>query len=62
MYKYQNVSGVTQTITTDGDISPRIVHPGEYTESSVAIESPNFKYVSAVQPANEQPQTEGTEE
>lgn len=44
MYKYQNVSEVTQVITASGDINPREVAPGEFTISSIVIENPNFEY------------------
>jgi len=45
MYKYQNVSGEVQSITKQGDISPRVVQPGEFVTTDVAIENPNFKYI-----------------
>jgi hypothetical protein len=45
MYKYQNVSKVQQTITANGNITPRVVEAGETLLSSVAIENPNFKYL-----------------
>jgi hypothetical protein len=45
MYKYQNVSETTQTLTNDGVITPRVVEPGETVESSIPIENPNFKYM-----------------
>lgn len=45
MHKYQNVSGNTQTVTTNGNINPRVVKSNEYCISDVAIENPNFKYV-----------------
>jgi len=47
MYKYQNVSEVTQTLTNSGNISPRIVKPGETVESDTPIENPNFQYVGS---------------
>lgn len=49
MYKYQNVSKEVQTITKDGVITPRIVKPGDFCMSAVAIENPNFKYVGTDQ-------------
>lgn len=49
MYKYQNVSKEVQTVVRDGNISPRVVKPGESVVSSVAIENPNFKYLGEVQ-------------
>ncbi len=45
MYKYQNVSEQDQTITTNGNITPRIVKSGETCLSTVVIENPNFKYL-----------------
>lgn len=45
MYKYQNVSEQEQTITSEGDINPRVVKPGETTLSSVGLENPNFKFL-----------------
>lgn len=48
MYKYQNKSDVSQTITADGDIRPRIVEPGKSVLSSRPIENPNLAFVSEV--------------
>lgn len=45
MYKYQNISKSTQTVTASGNINPRVVKSGEECVSDVAIENPNFKYV-----------------
>lgn len=66
MYQYKNVSEVQQTITAEGDISPRIVEPGETTDSSVEIENPNFELVGSAEvppvveaPAEQEPVEEG---
>lgn len=45
MHKYQNVSETDQTITTNGNINPRVVKSGETVLSDVPIENPNFKYI-----------------
>jgi hypothetical protein len=45
MYKYQNVSTQTQTLTGDGHIDPRVVEAGETVLSDVPIENANFKYL-----------------
>ena len=55
MYKYQNVSKNVQTLTSDGDISPRVVEPGSEVLSSVPLENPNFKYVGEEKAQEEQP-------
>lgn len=52
MYRYQNVSDSTQTITASGDINPRVVNAGETCESSVPIENPNFKYIGEADAAS----------
>lgn len=60
MYEYQNVSDTTQTLTHDGEISPRVVKPGEKVQSAVAIENPNFKFVGNSQDENKE-ETKETE-
>lgn len=52
MYKYQNVSEVTQTITADGDIRPRVVEAGKELVSDKPIENPNLKFLGEDQPDN----------
>ena len=47
MYKYQNVSNVTQTLVQSGNITPRSVEPDAYVLSDVAIENPNFKFIGS---------------
>ena len=44
-YKYKNVSNRRLTITSGGNISPRIVNAGAEVVSSVPLENPNFKYI-----------------
>jgi hypothetical protein len=45
MYKYQNISKNTLTITTSGNVKPRVVQAGETVETDFPLENPNFKYV-----------------
>ena len=61
MYKYQNISELDQTITTTGNINPRIVEAGATTESDVAIENPNFKYLGTAENEQTQPEAEQLE-
>lgn len=61
MYKYQNVSGQIQTITTTGNIEPRIVEPNGFTTSDVAIENPNFKYSGEASQTAQEPSQTNTE-
>lgn len=49
MYKYQNVSEETQSITRNGNITPRIVKAGATVLTDVPIENPNFKYLGEEQ-------------
>lgn len=45
MYKYKNKSEVTQTITADGDIRPRVIKAGGELISSRPIENPNLEFI-----------------
>lgn len=60
MYRYQNVSEQTQSLTANGNINPRIVEADGIVISDVPIENVNFKYLgeedSAVNATVETPQ------
>jgi hypothetical protein len=60
MYKYQNISKTTQTITHSGNVTPREVKAGEAVVSEVPLENPNFKYVGSEDQAENADQTTQT--
>lgn len=64
MYKYQNISKITQTITVSGNVTPRVVDAGGEVVVDFPLENPNFKYVGADQGEQSaaQPETKITEE